>query len=123
MSGQKSFTHVENEVVHEYRKNIAAASTVGEVKEYFARAVCALLGQASADAVRCRHEDVNLLPTHVPHYTLSDGLSAQPAFQAIWNGSDLPAILGRLVEPAVHRCVHLGKHEEKTNTNNYHHLR
>lgn len=124
MTDQKSFTKAENEVVHLYRKNVTAADTLDEVRKYFARTVCDLLLKASADAVRCRHEDVMLQPAGAaPHYTLADTLTAQPAFQAIWQNSDLSAILARLAEPAVHRFAHLAKHPEKTNTNNYHHLK
>ena len=119
MTDQKSYTKVENEVIHQYRKNVAAAESVEEVKKYFARTVCELLEKASGDQVRCRHEDVKLLPAQAPHYSLAESITAQAAFQAIWQGSDLPAILNRLVEPAVHRHTHLAKHPEKTNTNNY----
>ena len=122
MSDQKSFTKFENEVVHQYRKNITAADTVEEVRKYFARTICELLEKASGDAVRCRHEDVTLLPAKAPYYALADSLTAQPAFKAIWQDSDLSAIIARLVDGAVHRHVHLEKHREKTNTNNYHHL-
>lgn len=121
MPDQKSYTKFENEVLHQYRKHVAAAESVEEVKKYFARTVCDLLAKASADQVRCRHEDVALQPAKAPHYALAQELTGQPAFQAIWNDSDLPAILSRLVEPAVNRHTHLAKHPEKTNTNNYLH--
>lgn len=122
MTDQKSFTKFENDVVHQYRKNIMAADSAEEVGKYFARTVCELLEKASAEAVHCRHEDVTFLPTKTPCYGLAESLTAQPAFQTIWQASDLAAIFTRLVEPAVHRYTHLEKHREKTNTNNYHHL-
>lgn len=121
MADQKSFTKFENEVVPQYRKNVAAAETVEEVRKYFARTVCELLEKASGETVRCRHEDVTLQPAAAPHYTLSSELTGQPAFQALSKNSDLAAILSRLAEPAVHRHTHLAKHPEKTNTNNYLH--
>ena len=120
MSDQKSFTRFEHDVVHQYRKNVNAAASAEEVRKYFARTVCELLAKASDDKVRCRHEDVSLLPAAAPYYALAETLTAQPAFQAIWQGSDLPAILARLVEQAVHRHTHLAKHPEKTNSGNYH---
>lgn len=119
MTDQKSFTKIENEVVHQYRKNVAAATSVEEVKKYFQRTVCELLEKASGEQVRCRHEDVTLLPGTAPHYRLDDAITGQAAYQAIAKNSDLGAILARLVEPAVHRHTHLAKHPEKTNTNNY----
>lgn len=121
MTDQRSFNKFENEVVPSYRKNVAAAATTEEVKNHFARTVCELLDKASAGAVRCRHEDVVLLPMQAPHYSLAESLTGQAAFQSIWQGSDLPAILARLVDPAVHRHTHLAKHPEKTNTNSYIH--
>lgn len=122
MSAQQSFSRQEHEILPQYRPAVAAASTQEEVRKVFARATCALLEQASKDTVKCRHEDVTLLPDAAPHYRLADALQAQPAFAAIATDSDLHAILGRLAEQAVHRCVHLAKHREKTNTNTYHHL-
>ena len=120
MSNQQSFTRIENELVHEYRRNVAAAESANEVRQHFAHTVCELLARASNDAVRARHEDVVLQPAAAPHYALSEGLTALPAFQAIWKDSDLPAILNRFVEPAVHRVAHLGKHGEKTNAKIFH---
>lgn len=119
MTTQRSYVSLEREILPAYRKEVASAATVHEVQQQFARAVCALVEQASAGAVRCRHEDVSLLPAQAPHYTLSEAMSAQAAFQDVWRDSDFAVIVGRLAEPAVHRCVHLGKHAEKTNTNHY----
>lgn len=120
MTDQKSFSRIENELLHQYRRNVGAAESLEEVKQQFSRTVCELLLRASDEAVRCRHEDVVMQPATAPHYRLADGLTAQPAFQAIWQGSDLPAILARLVEPAVHRHTHLAKHPEKTNAKIFH---
>lgn len=120
MTDQRSFNKFENEVVHQYRRNVAAAESMEDVRKQFARTVCELLGKASADAVRCRHEDVVLQPDATPHYRLAESLTAQAAFQRIWQDSDLPAILHRLAEPAVHRHMHLAKHPEKTNAKMFH---
>lgn len=120
MTDQRSYNKLENEVVHQYRRNVAAAESMEDVKKHFARTVCDLLVRASGEKVRCRHEDVSLRPDDAAHYALSEEVTAQPAFQAIWKDSDLSAILTRLVEPAVHRHVHLSKHPEKTNAKMYH---
>lgn len=119
MTDQKSFTKIENEVVHQYRKNVAAATSVEEVKKCFQRTVCELLEKASGEQVRCRHEDVTLNPAAPPHYSLAESITGQASFLALQKNSDLNAILARLAEPAVHRHTHLAKHPEKTNTNNY----
>lgn len=119
MTDQKSFNKFENELIHQYRKQVAAAESVEEVRKYFARTVCELLEKAGNGAVRCRHEDVTLQPAGTPHYVLSEAITGQAAYQAMARNSDLAAILARLAEPAVHRHVHLAKHPEKTNTNNY----
>jgi len=119
MSDQRSYAALEREILPAYRKEVAAAASAHEVQQQFARAVCALVEKASAGAVRCRHADVTLLPSQAPHYTLSEDMTAQAAFQAVWNDSDIAVIFARLAEPAVHRCVHIGKHAGKTNTNHY----
>lgn len=120
MTDQRSFNKFENELVHQYRKNVGAAESMEDVKKHFARTVCELLAKASDDAVRCRHEDVVLVTDGTPTYRLAEAITGQPAFQAMWQGSDLPAILARLAEPAVHRHMHLAKHPEKTNAKMYH---
>lgn len=120
MSAQQSFSRIENELLHQYRPGVAAAATQEEVRQQFARAVCTLLEQAGNGGIRCRHEDVELLPEATPAWRLSPALTAQEAFAAVARDSDLNAILARLAEQAVHRCAHLAKHREKTNTNQWH---
>ena len=120
MSNQQSFTRIENELVHEYRRNVSAAESANEVRQHFAHTVCALLAGASNDGIRCRHEDVTLQPATAPHYAISEVVTSLPAFQSVWKDSDLPAILQRLVDPAVHRIAHLAKHGEKTNSKIFH---
>ena len=119
MTSQRSFNKVEHELVPQYHAQINAADTLEEVRDYFARTVCALLEKAGG--VRCRLEDVTLQPASAPHYALAEAITGQPAFQALWKDSDLAAILVRLAEPAVHRHAHLAKHPEKTNSASYHH--
>lgn len=120
MTDQRSFNKFENEVVHQYRRNVGAAESMEDVKKHFARTVCDLLLKASDDKVVCRLEDVTLRPADGVLYALSSEVTSQPAFRAIWEKSDLPAILTRLAEPAVHRHMHLAKHPEKTNSKMYH---
>ena len=62
MTDQRSFNKFENEVVHQYRRNVAAAESTEDVRKHFARTVCDLLVRASDEKVRCRYEDVSLRP-------------------------------------------------------------
>ncbi|MFZ5757195.1 MAG: hypothetical protein ACOY3X_09845 [Pseudomonadota bacterium] len=121
MTDQRSFTRFENELVHRYRRDVAAAGSMAEVRQCFSRTVCELLAKAGNDAVRCRHEDVTLLPAAEPGYALSAAITGQAAYQRLAKDSDLGAILARLAGPAMHRHAHLARHPEKTNTNSYIH--
>jgi len=114
MTQQKSFTKVENELKPQFRQRISHAESTEDVKKFFVYTVHELLGRAVDGEMQLEAQDLVLDPGKAPHYAVSPRLSGTAAFEAVWAASDLPHVIGRLAESAMHRYTHLEKHPEKT---------
>lgn len=113
MAPQRSFTHVENELLPKFRKRIDEAESAGEVEAAFADSARELIEKASAGTVALAPEDIRLQP-EPGSFLLGEDVRAQEAFNRLWDDSDMPRIVRRFAELAQHRHAHLAKKTAKT---------
>jgi hypothetical protein len=114
MSRQLSFTKQENELLPKFRKMVNEAESTEDVRKFFVYCIQELCTQAFAGRVQVQFEDVGLLPEGQPPYAISEALRSSAPFAEVWQGSDLPQIIGRFAELAQRRYRHLAKNPEKT---------
>lgn len=116
MSDKVSFTKQEHAVLPTFRQRISQAESTEDVRKFFAYTAKDLLAMVSDGKVSCEYGDVGIDPQDAPYFTVSEGLRGHGELSKLWDSSDLPHVLGRLAETAVHRYRHLEKHPEKTNS-------
>jgi hypothetical protein len=59
-------------------------------------------------------DDTSLRPDSAPHFQLHERLLSSSAFNAVWDSSDLPQVMGRLAKTAANHYVRLAKNPAKT---------
>jgi hypothetical protein len=114
MSKQISFTKYEQKVLPNFRQKISQAESTEDVKKFFVYTAQELLESIFAGKIDFKYEDIELIPGKEPHYLLSKQFAFSDEFKSVWKDSDLPRLLSRLAETAVHRYKHLKKRPEKT---------
>jgi hypothetical protein len=114
MSKQISFSKYEQKVLPNFRQKIGRAESTEDVKKFFVYTVQELLESILPEKFGFEYEDVALMPGKEPYYLLSKQLVSSNEFKSVWKDSDLPRLLSRLAETAVHRYKHLKKRPEKT---------
>lgn len=114
MTTRFSFSKNEQELLPVYRKKLNSAESTEDVRNFFTRTVTGLFDSVFSDVVSVRNEDIFLRPDASPFFGLSTRLAGDPRFQEVWNGSDLPNVVGRLAKSARCRFRHLEKKPEKT---------
>jgi hypothetical protein len=116
MTHQQSFTKVEKEVQQSLKKKMMLAESTEDVKKFFYQVVQDLVHNVTEGQVELSPEDLWLDPGAEAGYRLSSELLESPSFRPYWESSDLPNILQRMAELAVHRYIHLDKHPDKTDS-------
>ncbi|MCD4763439.1 MAG: hypothetical protein K8R28_05370 [Desulfobacterales bacterium] len=114
MSKQISFSKYEQKVLPNFRQKISQAESTEDVKKFFVYTAQELLESIFAGKIDFKYEDIELIPGKEPHYLLSKQFAFSDEFKSVWKDSDLPRLLSRLAETAVHRYKHLKKRPEKT---------
>lgn len=114
MSKQISFSKHEQKVLPNFRQKISQSESTEDVKKFFVYTVQELLESILAGKIEFEYEDAALMPGSEPYYILSKRLLSSVEFKSVWNDSDLPRLLSRLAETAMHRYKHLQKRPEKT---------
>lgn len=121
MTYVRSFTYIERELMHGYRRQINHAESEEDIKKFFARTVQRLLSRIMEDGPRIEESDAVLKPETRPYFRISTRLRRSESFQAIRKHSDLHAVLKRFAEPAAKHYRHLKGHPEKTESKIRHH--
>ncbi len=114
MTKQISFSKSEQKVLPNFRQKISQAESTEDVKKFFVYTVRELFESIFAGKIDFEYEDIALMPSREPYYVLSKQLVFSNEFKSVWKDSDLPRLLFRLAETAVHRYKHLKKKPEKT---------
>ncbi len=110
---QFSFTHVENELISKFRKNINEAESTEDVKKSFVYCMQELFRKVTDGALEVRADDIYLKPADSSFF-IGESIRSHPAFAGIWNNTDLPRIVGRFAELAMNQHKHLAKNPAKT---------
>ncbi|MBK6849597.1 MAG: hypothetical protein IPG96_19390 [Proteobacteria bacterium] len=116
MTDKASFTKYEHQVLPGFRHRLSHAESSEDVKQSFSFTAQELLDKVLAGRLPVSQADVALTPDAAPFFVLGERLSADAELASICAGSDLPNVLGRLAEAAVHRYRHVERHPEKTNS-------
>ncbi len=114
MTVQHSFSKIENELLHGFRKKMADAESTEDVKKFFAYTIQDLFGQVFAGSVDLEHNDITFKPDQEPPYILADWVQVSSIFLETWNTSDLSHVVSRFAESALHHYKHLRKNPAKT---------
>ena len=110
---QFSFTHVENELISKFRKNINEAESTEDVKKSFVYCMQELFRKVSDGALEVRPDDIYLKPDDTSFF-IGENIRSHAEFAGIWNNTDLPRIVGRFAELAMNQYKHLAKNPAKT---------
>lgn len=114
MTYVRSFSHVERELMHQYRDQLNHAESEEDIKKFFAQTIQHLLKRVMDGRISIHDSDAMLKPGSSPYYEISERLAGSTAFQELRKHSDITAVLRRFAEPAVKHYRHLSGHPEKT---------
>ena len=114
MTEQESFTKHEHTILPNFRENINRSESTEDVKKFFTYSVQELFKHVFEGRITFEYEDVSLTPESDSSYRLSERILNSKDFSSVWKNSDLPRVISRLAESALHRYKHLKKNPEKT---------
>lgn len=110
-----SFSHMENEFLHDFRDKVGKAENVIDLGNAFSYTVSSFIKKAVGDELDVNIADVIFSPGEEGLYSLSPKLKDTPLFAEAIKNSDLKNIIDKFAETASHRYIHMKKHPEKTN--------
>ena len=116
MTQQQSFSKVENELQHKFRKMVNKAESTEDVKKFFTYSMLELFSQVGAGRLALQYEDIGLMPGSEPPFRISEQVRSREEFAQIWNASDLSPIVSRFAGLALNHYKHLAKNPKKTET-------
>jgi len=116
MTKQLSFTKYEHKVLPNFRQKINRAESTEDVKKFFVYTCMELFDDIFKGEINFEYEDFKLMPERNPRYEFSERILPSESFNSVWNDSDLPRVVSRLAESAVHRYKHLVKGSVKTDS-------
>jgi len=120
MGRHKSFTKIEREIQHGYRKNLNTADSTEDIEKFFVYAVLDLIEQVFEGRVLASFEDISLDGQAASGYHLSPYLMANREFARTYKNSDISQVLERLAESADNHVKHLDeKHPDRTEAKIY----
>jgi len=114
MKKQMSFTKHEHEILPNFRQMMNKAESTEDVKKFFVYSVKELFKRAFEEKIDFRNDDFELLPGSESYYTVTERFFTSNDLGSIWNNSDISLLIKKLAKSAAHRCKHLEKHPEKT---------
>ena len=114
MQQHLSFSKIENELKHKFRKMINESESTEEVKNNFVYCMQELFSNASGGVVELRFEEIELVPEENPPFVISEQIRNGNTFKRLWEDSDLSQIVLRFSELASNHYKHLAKNPQKT---------
>ena len=109
-----SFTRIEKKLLPKFRNQMSTAESTEDVKKFFSYCIKELFSLAFAGVTDFGLDNFLLAPEKEPPFEVSQLVLSDEAIAPIWQHSDLPDIIGRFAQVAVHRHLHLTKVFEKT---------
>ena len=113
MTQQHSYTHVENELIPKFRKRINEAESTEDVKKSFVYCMQDLFRKVSGGGLELQPDEI-YLKMDATSFFIAENIRSDVEFAKVWHNSDLPRIVGRFAELALHQYKHLAKNPAKT---------
>jgi len=114
MTKHFSFSHLENEMIHQFRERINHSEDLTDLEKLFSRTAVDLVRKALADEVPVKHDDIVFDPNQNGFFRFSRRLLENNQFGSKLEQSDLGQVLGRFAASAHHRYVHLRRNPKNT---------
>ena len=114
MGKQISVVKHENSILPGFRNKISRAESTEDVKKFFVYTVRELLINIFQDSKYSDFDAIKLSSKGKPHYEFNRDLISGAEFSDVWKNSDLPHVIRRMAETAIHRQWHLEKNPGKT---------
>ncbi len=116
MEKQLSFSHLEKELVKEFRNNINNSEGPIDVANHFSFVVCKLFKKVFSETdLELENNCAIFAPNEENYFKINDNLLQDDRFHKLWDNSDLPDLLKKFAETSYHKYLHHNKHLEKTN--------
>ena len=114
MGKQISVVKHENTILPGFRNKISRVESTEDVNNFFIYSVRELLVNIFQDNQYNDIDAIKLSYEGKPHYKIDESLVTADEFSDVWRNSDLPHIIRRMAETAIHRYWHLEKKPGKT---------
>jgi len=114
MSKKMSYSKIEKIILHDFRNKVNHAESTEDLKKFFAYTAKDLFNNVFAGGMTFDFDDTSLRPDSVPYFQLHERLLSSNDFNAVWDGSDLPQVMGRLAKVANNHYIRLAKNPAKT---------
>lgn len=114
MEKQISVVKHENSILPGFRNKISRAESTEDVKKFFVYSIQELLINIFQDNKYQKFDAIQLSAAGAPHFEYNRSMMADNEFSSMWKNSDLPHVIKRMAETAIHRHSHLAKKPEKT---------
>jgi len=114
MSKRMSYSKIEKTILHDFRNKINLAESTEDLKKFFAYSAQKLFNSVFSGKMSFDFTDTALLPGTKPYYQLHERLLSSEDFKEVWDGSDLPQVIGRLAKSATNHYTRLEKNPGKT---------
>jgi hypothetical protein len=116
MTTMLSFSLMEKKFLHEFRNRLNLSEDVNDVLNSFSNILSKLLNAVFDHRLSVGPSDIIFVSDGTPKFRFSQNILANNEFKAALKKSDIKNIINRFSYAAEHRCVHLRKHMEKTNS-------
>jgi len=114
MTIQQSFSKIEHELQPRFRELISGAESTEDVKKFFVYTIQELFSRVFDGKLEVGFEDIRLQPEREPPFVLSDQILSREELSSLQHSSDLPQVMTRFAQMAIHRYRHLQKNPAKT---------
>ena len=111
----RSFSKVEKSISANFRAKLSHTEHVPDVIELFRSTIMVVFDEAMPSST-IKPDHVSLDVQSPQRFKIQEDLFNDPEFKDIWKNSDLKAITSRFAGTCCKRCLHLERHEEKTNS-------
>jgi len=109
-----SFTGLEKQVLHEFRKRVNLSEDSLDLEQLFRHIIEKIFKSESLVRMNINVHDFVFDPDQQEGYRLSDHLLNSEAFRRIYDNSDLRHVIGRFAQPISKRYTHLKKNPRRS---------
>lgn len=114
MEKSLSFTGLEKQVLHDFRKRVNLSEDPLDLEKLFVRMVQKILQSDALSRFNIQSEDIIFDPGHDDGFRLSEKLLLSSEFRALYDHSDLGNVIGRFAQPISKRYIHLKRNPRRS---------